>query len=364
MKSQNPNNERNKHEYFSFLKEAKRQNDSTIDGVAKALSRFEEYTNCKDFRTFRRQQAVGFKKHLAEQKSTRTGKPLSKATYSSTLRILKAFFQWLAMQPGYKARIDYTDVEYFNPSSKDARVAAASRSRAAPTLDQVQHVISLMPYGSDIEKRDRAIVAFTLLTGCRDGATASLKLKHVDLNNRSVFQDARDVKTKASKTFPTFFFPVGDEVEKVFHDWVVHLQKTLLFGLDDPLFPKTESKLSDEGVLQPTGLKRAHWNTAGPIRRIFRKAFEVAELPYFIPHSFRKTLVALGQRTCRTPEEFKAWSQNLGHEQVLTTFTSYGVVQEPRQAEILQGMIPGHDAAPSSQVEAIAKAVVREMNST
>ena len=67
------------------------------------------------------------------------------------------------------------------------------------------------------------------------------------------------------------------------------------------------------------------WRNATAIRRIFQEAFELADLPYFNPHSFRKTLAALGEKLCRSPEEFKAWSQNLGHEKVLTTFISYGV---------------------------------------
>ena len=66
-----------------------------------------------------------------------------------------------------------------------------------------------------MEKRDRALVAFTLLTGARDSATASMKLKHVNLVEGSVNQDARDVKTKFSKTFTTHFFPVGDEVARL-----------------------------------------------------------------------------------------------------------------------------------------------------
>ena len=37
-----------------------------------------------------------------------------------------------------------------------------------------------------------------------------------------------------------------------------------------------------------------------------------------------------------TPEEFKAWSQNLGHEQVLTTFSSYGQVGADRHKRDLQ----------------------------
>ena len=57
------------------------------------------------------------------------------------------------------------------------------------------------------------MIAFALLTGARDSAIASMKLKHVDLVGRSVFQDARDVKTKFSKSFTTFFFPVGDGIQ-------------------------------------------------------------------------------------------------------------------------------------------------------
>lgn len=100
-----------------FLKEAKRQNESSVDAVAKAITRFEAYTKYRDFKTFHFQQAVGFKNHLAKQTNQQTGKNLSKATLNSTLGQLKAFFQWLAMQPGYKSRINYyTDTEYFNLS--------------------------------------------------------------------------------------------------------------------------------------------------------------------------------------------------------------------------------------------------------
>jgi integrase len=52
-----------------------------------------------------------------------------------------------------------------------------------------------MSSASDIEMRNRALIAFTFLTGVRDGALASLKLKHVRLTEREVVQDAREVKT-------------------------------------------------------------------------------------------------------------------------------------------------------------------------
>jgi hypothetical protein len=49
-------------------------------------------------------------------------------------------------------------------------------------------------------------------------------------------------------------------------------------------------------------------------------------------------LTVLGEQNCEGPEEFKAWSQNLGHDNVLTTFTSYGNLTQHRQVEILQRM--------------------------
>ena len=77
-------------------------------------------------------------------------------------------------------------------------------------------------------------------------------------------------------------------------------------------------------MLKMDVLDRKHWSNATPIRTIFRKAFVDAGLSYFNTHSFRNTLVRLGEEVCKTPEQFKAWSQNLGHEKVLTTFLSYG----------------------------------------
>src|SRR5262245_60983760 len=99
MAEHNPLNERIKRRYFTFLKEAKRQSESTVDGVAEALDRFECYTRRRDFRAFRIEQAIGFKSHLAGERSQHSGQPLSKATLYSTLAHLKRFFQWLAGQP-------------------------------------------------------------------------------------------------------------------------------------------------------------------------------------------------------------------------------------------------------------------------
>ena len=108
----------------------------------------------------------------------------------------------------------------FQPSANDERIAKAAREKPVATVEQIRRVLSSMPTGTDVEKRDRALIAFTLLTGARDNAIASMSLKHVDLARRTVFQDARDVRTKNRKTFTTWFFPVGTDVEAIVVDWI------------------------------------------------------------------------------------------------------------------------------------------------
>jgi integrase len=349
----NPENERIKRAYFIYLKEARRLGEHSIDCAAAALAKFEEYTKYRDFKRFHIQQAIGFKNRLSEHISPRTGERLCRGTVFSTLNALRGFFQWLSTQPGYRSHLSSADAEYFALSDREARIAKAIAERPVPTIDQIRHVLQTMPAGTDIELRNRAVVAFTMLTGARDGAIASLKCKHVDVVENKVMQDAREVRTKFSKTFTTWFFPVGEDVRQIVVDWVKYLATEQLFGPIDPLFPATVIVQDQYHLFQTGGLSRAHWSNATPIRTIFKEAFTSAGLAYANPHSFRKTLAQLGERLCRTPEEFKAWSQNLGHEQVLTTFSSYGQVAADRQAELIRrlGQRQGRDTQKAAMIE-------------
>ena len=68
------------------------------------------------------------------------------------------------------------------------------------------------------------------------------------------------------------------------------------------------------------------------------QAFEAVGLPYYNPHSFRKTLALLGQTMCRTFEEEKAWSQNMGHDDIKTTRVNYGKLPDVRQGELIRDL--------------------------
>lgn len=330
-------NERIKRRYLQFLREAKRSDMATVDKAAEAILRFEQSTGFKPFKRFHIDQAIKFKAQLSAAKNGKTGKPLSKATIDGTLRAVKAFVLWLAGQPGYKSRIAYADAEYFNLNAKDARVAHAEREAPYPSIEQCRHAFAQMPSATPLQRRDKALFAFLMLTGARDGAVASFRLKHIDLAQGCVYQDARDVRTKFSKTFTTTFFPVDDEYLQCFRDWVEYLRKDQLFGPGDALFPKPLIGLHDGGFAC-LGLSRETYSNAGKMREVVKGAFTTAGLPPFGPHSFRKTLGILANQCCKTPEQFKAWSMNLGHENIATTLSAYCPVSPARQAELIRGM--------------------------
>lgn len=348
MQKHNPENERIKREYLSWMKEARGQSEASLDAAAAALHRFEQYTSYRPFKTFHPEQAKAFKRHLCERPNSRTGERLSKATLYSTLKSLKAFFQWLSREPGFRSHINYSDSEYFNLSENDARIAKAKRETPTPSLTQVMQVLASAGTTTVADRRNRALIAFVLLTGARDGAVATFKLKHLDVENERLEQDAREVRTKRRKTFTTWFFPVGDLPRRIVRDWVDELATEHLFGPDDPLFPATKVSLGGSGYFERSGISRRHWSNAAPIRAIFKEAFRRAGLPYFNPHSFRNLLAQLGEKLAPDMEAFKAWSQNLGHEQMVTTLSSYGAVAYRRQQEIMKSLVKGTDADPSA----------------
>ncbi len=351
MPKLNPKNERIKRDYAIYLADAKGRSRQTVEQALAAIADFEKSTGHRDFALFRIEQARSFKQRLQDCRNAETKAPLATATIHARLMAVKAFVQWLVGRSGYR-KLTYGDAEYFNLTTKDARIATAKRDRPAPTLDMIRRAVDAMPNGTDIERRDRALIAFAILSGARDNAIASFRLKHVDMAAHTVAHEPRDgVRTKFSKTDVTWFFPVGDDLQSIFGDWIGHLRDHLLFGPDDPLFPSTEQGLDAEGAFAPKGLTRECWTTAEPIRRIFRQGFTAAGLPYFNPHSFRKTLAVLAHDFCTTLEDHKAWSQNLGHDDLDTTFRNYGEVPARRQAAIFTELRHGRPRNPGGMTD-------------
>ena len=157
------------------------------------------------------------------------------------------------------------------------------------------------------------------------------------------------MRTKFSKTFTTWFFPVGDDVLQLVVDWVKYLVTEKLFGPVDPC-SATEVYRTSITCFKTGGLSRAHWSNATDQGHL-QGGVHGRRPAVCQSTSFRKTLAQLGERLCRTPEEFKAWSQNLGHEQVLTTFSSYGQVGADRQAELIRRVGQRQGKRPQGRID-------------
>jgi len=339
MTKYNKENEIIKRKYYKWQKEANGKSASTIDNIRKAIDRFEKYTRYKSFKKFNSDQAIAFKNYFLGTRASRSKETLSKSTILSTTRCLKDFFKWLSREPGYK-KIDVREVEYLNLTDKEVRIAKAQKIQHFPTLAQVRSVINAMPASTDIEHRNKAIIALTMLTGMRSRAIASLRLKHINIENSPPYveQMPDEVKTKFSKKIITYFIPELTDFQLIVIDWVRSLRDVKLYGNNDPLFPRTKITQDQNNSFIADGLEPICWQSANQIRGIFKEAFHNANLNYFHPHSLRHTLTHIGMDRCKSPAEFKAWSLNFGHEHVLTTLTSYGDLDEYTQGEIMQSI--------------------------
>ena len=224
-----PENERVKRDYSFWLETSNGKQNATIDAALRAIERFEASTNWKSFRKFHIEQTRSFRARLAEETNAKN-RPLSAATVTSTLKHLRNFFLWLSREPGFRSALNPNDANYFTPSEQDVRIATARREKRVATLEEIKRVLALMPTATAIERRDQAIVAFAILTGARDGRRlASLRLKHIDISAQTLFQDAREVRTKGRKTFTSIFFPVGPEPLEIVTKYVDMLRNDLGF---------------------------------------------------------------------------------------------------------------------------------------
>ena len=234
---------------------------------------------------------------------------------------------------------------------KRVRIAKARRDERVPTLEQIRHAISTMPANTEIERRNRALIGFTILTGARDRATASIKLKHIDLDQGRIVQDARQVEYQVFQDIYDMVFPHRRRYPQDRRRLVQLFAAGEALGCRRSVVPgNKDRRRSLIAISRLAGLDRKHWSGAGPIRKIFKDAFEGAGLPYFNPHSFRKTLASIGRETLPYTGAVQGLeSQNLGHEKVLTTFSSYGEVAAVRQRDIIRELGEPMEADPHIQ---------------
>lgn len=362
MAKVNAKNERVKRSFFRYLKNAAGCCDSTINNIENAILLWQDFSKNEDFALYNSDRAIDFKKWLT--KRAFRGKPISIVTYHAYLRYLRKFFGWLSWEKGYRSRIKPNTVDYLKITEKEGRIATQSTPRNYPSLDYVGKLVDSIEPKTEVDLRDRALVSFTLLSGMRDKAIATLPLGCFDKEKLTILQNPRKgVETKFSKLIPTTLFPFDKKMLGLITDWLKHLE-TKGFGSQDPLFPR--SKL-DQGADNlsfevSSEVEPVFWQGTGRIREIFKRRCQAANLPYFPPHTFRHLAVNLAVASCKNGEEMKAVSQNFGHEYIATTLSAYGNYTPLRLTEIIKSMdFSGkRRPAPHDTIEEIKKLLARK----
>ncbi len=317
-------NEQIKRQFFEHLKGAAGFADESIDKFAEAVYQWQIFSGDEDFETFNKEKASKFCEWLKTKEAKTSSGKLSLPTQYNYLRRVKKFFTWLTEQPDYRKSIRKTDVDFLRLSKKDARIATSGTTKRIPTFDEARKVIESIEIENEIDQRDRAILSFALITGMRISAISTLRMKNFDRESELIDQNPGDgVQTKYSKKILTTFFPIGwDGPKKYFLEWYDY-QLARGAKPNEPIFPSTKKGFSEKSFSK-TLVSEDFWSSSGGARKIFEKRCIDAEVPYFHPHSFRHLIVSVMSKTRLTEEEKKAVSMNLGHDNVGTTFGSYG----------------------------------------
>lgn len=330
-------NEKIKRKYFKWLQEAEGYSLASIESIEKTIWDYEMFNNEDDFAHFNADSAKGFKKWLSEKK-LKNGETIGLGTQYDRLRYLKKFFTWLSGQSGYKSKIDVYDANYLRMDKKLAKIATAPKVEDYPTLEFVKKLCKSIEIKNEIDLRDRALISFTLLSGMRDKAIITLPLGCFNPDTYEIKQDpAKGVQTKFSKTIVSVLFQFDEELLNYVLEWIKHLKEVKIFGLKDPLFPSTKvEQMSDtEYIFEVKGIEPVFWRSTSTIRKIFEDRTKNAGLEYFSPHKYRHSATRIATDNCRSAEQIKAVSQNLGHEHVNTTLLTYGRLHNYKVREVV-----------------------------
>jgi integrase len=361
----NPQNEKIKRKYFDWLKEAEGLSVSSIYKVERSIALWDDFTDAADYRSFNIDITKDFKKWLFERKNQATNQPISLTTCHYYLISLNDFFKWLAGQQGYKSKVRLDEVAYLQLDKKQKKMALNPARKRQPTLEIIKRVVDAIEIKTEVDRRDRALICWTLLSGMRDQAIATFPLGCFNPEKRQAHQDPeKGVKTKFSKDILTTLIVFDSAFLEIILDWVNYLRTVKYFTDEQPMFPatKTEQEGADSCSFVGEKVEPIFWKTTNSIRAIFKKRFEAAGFDYFSPHSFRHLAINAALRLCSSPAEFKAVSQNFGHENIATTMFDYASLPDDEVENKVKNLT--EKSKDADNVQQIVEALSEKFNFT
>ena len=220
---------------YKWLSYAGRYDVKTIDRHLAAIRYGEALLQGKPFHTLTTDDVAKVRDDLKRRAKGSATDHLSSSSIKHTVSHLIAFIDWLLKQDGFK-RLPKDLTGYLKLPKATVAASTAAKSKDFPTLAEAEDLLKQMPSKSLVDQRARAVFAIAFLGALRADTIASLKLKHIDIDNRLILQDARTVRAKAGKHINILWFPIQKTFENVVIDWVQKLQ-SFGFAGDDSLCP-------------------------------------------------------------------------------------------------------------------------------
>lgn len=317
---------------FAWLNYAGRYDVKTKDRHLAAIRYFETLTSGKPFCKLSILDVSKVREDLKRRSDVTALDHFSSSSIRHTVSHLMAFLNWLMKQEGFR-RLPKDLPDYLKLPKAVLAAAIPTKRKVYPTLLEAEALLNTMPSKFLVDHRARAIFALAFLGSLRADTLVSLRIKHFDIENRLILQDASKVRAKGGKSLKIRWFPIQKSFEAVVLEWA-NVLVGLGFRSEDALFPAVKFLKHQFGSLE-------HSREPIPVMSSFyavTKAFAIAcrdNKIKFTPHAGKYTIGAERHVRPLTQLQRKAWSQSMGHENEQTTERYYGKLPDERCIEVM-----------------------------
>ena len=337
-------------DYEFRLKEGKRFSVRTVQSKMRYINEFDIFLNGIDFRAVDNKIAASYREHL--RTFEKNGNRLLLKTINNKLLSVIQFFIWLKKEDGYKIKIKESILDYFELSNTEKKTILTKRNlQKFPSLDHILELIGSIKGDREVDLRDPALISLLMLTGIRDGALINLQIKDLDIREMIITVDPETGGTPKGGIVNYIIIPEFDKVlVEHFLKWVNYLTSERNFSPQDPIFPKTDNKISPGSNLIPVGnVTNEFWKSTGSISMMLKKRFKAAGLKYYSPHTLRSSSYQILRKLASKPEEIAAIWQNMGHINSRVSELHYGILPINERKMYMDNIIDGANSEELSQ---------------
>lgn len=324
----NPNNEKIKDEYERYLKHLRNVKlaDDTIQQKITSIRMYEERTKYKDFKEYNAETGIDVYEWLKDSDARSIGTALKHADN------IREFLDWYFSNHKVPHKKQQQALSALSAREEDRRLANRQTYVEFPTQEEFDKLIDFEENTPE-DKRDKALIVFMLISCARIGAIVTSKISSLDLKKMVYRQDPlEDVATKRSKYIVTKLFMFKKEYFDIIKNWVNYLKTEYHFSDNNPLFPSIKHYAGGISVEKKFVL------TENSVNKMLEKRCNHAGIPKYHPHSFRHFGIGCTLEQVSNGLQFKAVSQNIGHENISTTLEKYANMPVDSYITIIEDM--------------------------